>query len=244
MKSGFLQMSSRPRAKSAGFTLLELTIAMSFVAALVGGIALTVSTALKVWDRSQEIAEINQEARSVFEVLSRDLRGAYLGLTNNGGYFLGGVGSQHLNTSQSFEFTTESSSLTRLALLPPTDIEDWDLETEVLPPPVTDFVAVRYSVIEATPDMSPGLYRLTWAAPTPEWVEERRSESEAFRIELISPSVNSVRLWYFDGEEWLSAWTTDERNLRLPNAIAVELTLLDKQGNKHSYETICHVPAQ
>jgi len=237
-------MSSRPRAKSEGFTHLELTIAMSFVAALVGGIALTVSTAFKVWDRSQEIAELNQEARAIFEVLSRDLRGAYLGHTKRGGYFLGGADSQHPDASQSFEFTTESSSLTRLALLPPDEIEVWDLETEVLPPPITDFVAVRYLLMEATSDMNPGLYRLTWAAPTPDWVEERRSESEAFRIELISPSVNSVRLWYFDGEDWLGSWTTSEQNLRLPKAIAAELILLDEQGNKHHYETICHVPAQ
>ena len=232
------QLSSRGAGASRGFTLLELTIAMTFVAVLVSGITLSISACLKVWQRSQETAELNQDARAILEVLSRDVRGAYLGLYRRSGYFLGGAPEDEdplMGRSDLMEFTTESSAITQAALLPQEErVED----LQEVSSPVTDFVAVRYELRRDTGTSRGGLYRVTWVAPIAEWLEEQPAESTAVSVELISESVMGFTLRYFDGEAWLEDWATTEDNLRLPAAVAMELTLLDAHDNEHVYQTI------
>lgn len=231
------------RGASRGFTLLELTIAMTFVVVLVSGITLSISTCLKVWQRSQETAELNQEARAILEVLSRDVRGSYLGLNRRAGYFLGGRPQEaELEGAGEdvLEFTTESSAMTRAALLPAEERTD---DVQELGPPVTDFVAVRYEMRSDVDTALDGLYRTTWVAPIAEWLDAQPSESDAVSFELISDSVVGFTVAYYDGESWLQDWATTEENLRLPAAVAVELTLLDARENEHVYQSIIQVPS-
>ena len=211
---------------------------MTFVAVLVSGITLSISTCLKVWQRAQETAELNQDARAILEVLSRDVRGAYLGLYRRAGYFLGGAPEDEDSLAGSgnlMEFTTESSAITQAALLPE---EERVADLQEIGPPVTDFVAVRYELRQDTGTSRGGLYRVTWVAPIAEWLEEQPPESAAVSVELISESVVGFTMRYFDGESWVEDWTTSEGNLRLPGAAAVELTLLDARDNEHVYQSI------
>lgn len=216
---------------------------MTFVAVLVSGITLSISTCLKVWQRAQETAELNQNARAILEVLSRDVRGAYLGLYRKSGYFLGGATEDQdalTGLGGLMEFTTESSSITQAALLPAEERADDLQETG---PPVTDFVAVRYELRPDTRTSRGGLYRVTWVAPTAEWLEEKPDESAAVSVELISESVVGLTLRYFDGQDWMDGWATSEDDLRLPGAVAVELTLLDQRDNEHVYQSIVPIPS-
>jgi prepilin-type N-terminal cleavage/methylation domain-containing protein len=234
-------LSSRGADASRGFTLLELTIAMTFVAVLVSGITLSISTCLKVWQRAQETAELNQDARAILEVLSRDVRGAYLGMYRRAGYFLGGAPEDEdplTSRGDLMEFTTESSAITQAALLPE---EERAEDLQEIGPPVTDFVAVRYELRRDTGTSRGGLYRVTWVAPIAEWLEEQPAESTAVSVELISESVVDLTLRYFDGEAWAEDWTTAEGNLQLPGAVAVELTLLDLRDNEHVYQSIISI---
>lgn len=216
---------------------------MTFVAVLVSGITLSISTCLKVWQRAQETAELNQNARAILEVLSRDVRGAYLGLQRRAGYFLGGVseGTGSLFGGDAvLEFTTESSAITKAGLLP---VEEREEDVEEIGPPVTDFVAVRYELRSQTATDRDGLYRATWVVPIAEWLEEQPAETEAVSLELISESVVAFTMTYYDGESWLDEWATTEENLRLPGAVAVELTLLDTRYNEHVYQSIIQIPS-
>lgn len=190
---------------------------------------------------------MNQEARAILEVLARDVRGAYLGLHRTGGYFIGGSGANRDASEgdrELLEFSTESSSMGRAALLPELAMPEPLDEPKQTGPPVTDFVAVRYEMRERTLDRPEGLYRFTWVAPAAEWLEVKRSVSDAVSAEMISPAVTSVRLRYFDGEGWLSSWTTSEDNLRLPEAVAVELSLLDTRENEHVYRTVVAIASR
>jgi len=221
---------------------------MTFVVVLVAGITLSISTCLNVWRRSQESAELNQEARAVSEVLSRDIRGAYLGLNRSSGYFLGTAGTEAQQTladtglgeGELLEFCTESSAMTRLALMPR---EESDPNTEEERPLTSDFVAVRYVMHDPTQDEPGGLWRLTWVAPRPEWLDEPPPIEEAVSIEPISESVVGLRLEYYDGESWLSDWRTSEQGNRLPKAVAVEMRLLDSREKEHVYQSVIPVPS-
>jgi hypothetical protein len=213
---------------------------MTFVAVLITGITLTINTCLKVWDRSRETADFNQEARAVIEIVSRDVRGAYLGLHRQGGYFVAAGADQEQQTAPTLEFTTESTTLVRAALLPEATQEQ---PAEEPGPPATDFVAVRYELLDETQADRPGLYRTTWLAPSAAWLEEPPPVDEAVGIELISPLISYLKLRYWDGGAWTDSWASSADNLRLPGAVALELGLLDARGNEHILESVILVPA-
>lgn len=211
---------------------------MMFVVILVSGITLTISTCLNVWERSQERAELNQEVRAIMETLGRDLRGAYLGLDRTAGYFVSGAGQagQTLQT-ELLEFTTESSEITKAALLPPRLKVEGE---EQIGPPISDYIAVRYQFLRGTSSGAAGLYRMSWVAPRVEWELEPPLQEEAVSIELLSNSVLELKLRYFDIESlsWSDSWVTDEENRNLPAAVSVELMLEDARGNEHVYQNI------
>jgi len=231
--------SRSPRTRSrSGFTLLEVTIAMTFVAVLISGITLTITTCLKVWDRSRETADFNQEARAIIEVLSRDIRGAYLGLNRGGGYFLAAGGSKGQDATPTLEFTTESSII-RAALLPEAP---QGTDGEQLGAPATDFVAVRYELLDEREADRPGLYRTSWVAPSAEWLAQPPGLDEAVGTELISASIDDMRLRYWDGESWTDGWESSADNLRLPEAVEIRISLLDARGNEHILESVILVP--
>jgi hypothetical protein len=211
-----------------------------FVVLLAGGITLTISTSLNVWRRSQESAELNQEARAVMEMLSRDIRGAYLGIEKNAGYFFGIPASANGDAFGRLEFCTESSAVVRVALAPDEYRDQWGLEIR---PPATDYVAVRYELLEAQDDARAGLYRTTWAAPMFEWALEDEPQALPINTELISEAVMALRFEYFDGEEWLSYWETTEEAVQLPRAVAIEISVSDVRDNEHVYRTIVAIPA-
>lgn len=68
---------ARPQASTAGFTLLELLIALSIVGALLviafGGLRVAVSA----WGRGEDRAEVQQHARGVAQILVRSVAAAY-----------------------------------------------------------------------------------------------------------------------------------------------------------------------
>ncbi len=230
---------SRPSRARQGFTLLEMTIAMSFVALLAAGITLSISTCLNVWKRSAEAADLHQEARALIELLSRDIRGAYLGLEKTAGYLIGVPAQSGEDAVDTLIMCTESSSLSRTALLPEEMQIEWHPESHPL---VTDYVAVRYEQMARKDGGPQGLYRTASVAPNAisgaglEWQIGEPSP------ELISTSVTGLQLRYFDGQDWLDAWETTEQDLRLPWAISIQLTLRDARQRDHVYQTIIPVP--
>ncbi len=209
---------------------------MSFVALLAAGITLTISTCLNVWRRSVEAAELNQEARAVIELLSRDISGAYLGVDRKAGYLIGVPAEDGKRAVDTLVVCTESSNLSRAALLPEDLRADWDLATH---PPVTDYVTVTYEWLAAAADAPAGLYRTAQLVPRGYGaMMEASPVTGEMAPEPISEAVEELQFTYFDGEEWTDSWTTTEENPRLPLAIAIELVLRDARDSDHVYQTI------
>jgi hypothetical protein len=214
---------------------------MTFVAVLASGIALSISTCLNVWRRSQEAAELNQEARAIVELLSRDIRGAYLGLEKNAGYFIGKAPDIQESKVDTLELCTESSAVARAALLPDEVRAGWDQSGQ---PPVTDYVAVRYTFLEPEGDAPAGLYRSWHAVPVAQSAESEADASQALNWELVSEAVVALTFLYYDGESWSGGWETAEDDPQLPLAVAIELTLRDARGSDHVYQSIVPIAAR
>jgi hypothetical protein len=208
---------------------------MTFVALLAGGIVISISTALKVWQRVKEANELNQEARAVMEMISRDLRTAYVGMKRNGGFFLGAppeTGGSDLDT---LFFTTQSSSAADLGLLPEEMLTDWDPQVET---PVSDFVGVLWEWQEEARDGGGGLYRTTFMMPSLEITQQGETEEEdegnplvsgEYASEFVTDAVEELRFEYFDGESWAGSWDSRDQANRPPQAVAIEFTLRDLQ---------------
>ena len=235
MDFGSRQPYSSARSRR-GFTLLELAIAMTFVALLAGGIAISISTCLNVWRRSMEIADLNQEARAVIETISRDLRGAHLGLYRDAGFFIASQASVSESPFDRIALTTEGSGVSRAALLP----DELRAAPQEERPPISDFVGVAYHWAEGERGAPAGLYRTTWVVPlASQWQGITPVDSE-----LLSSSLTRLDLRYFDGEEWLTDYDSRAEWNRLPAAVYLQFGLLDQRQKEHDFQTIIPIAAR
>lgn len=214
--------------RQRGFTLLELTIAMTFVGLLASGIVISISTCLNVWTRSAESADLNQEARAVMEMISRDIRGCYLGLVQTTGHFQGSPARPDGTPFDSIEFTTQTSDLSRLALLP----DEMRSQRQDSRPPISDYVVVRYGW--RTGQDVDGFYRSTWVSPGA--MGEKMSSNGS--SELVSTTLTSLRFRYFDGAEWDDSFDSATRSNNPPIAVSVRLTLRDAWGQEREFQTV------
>lgn len=230
----FSSAATRSRRGQSGFTLLELTIAMVFVGLLAGGIALSLSTCLKVWRRSQEAADLNQEARAIVSLLSRDIRSAYLGLNRDAGYFIGIPAEAEDTPIDEVYLTTESTSAGRTAFLPDEMRLGWEDGSHS---PVTDYVAVSYQWLNDSGDLPPGLYRTTKVAPSPQQLLGDEVWETAETTQLVTNHLVFLEAWYYDGTEWLAEWDTQAGRPALPRAVDIVFALRDRRDNEHEFTT-------
>lgn len=216
-----------------GFTLLEVTIAMTFVALLAGGIVLSISTCLNVWKRCVAAADLNQEARAIFEIITRDLRGAHLGLYRNAGLFVAHPAPQGAAPFDGVQLCTESSSVARAALLP----DRMRSVPQRLRPPITDYVGVRYEY-RAPPRGGPGgLYRTSWVVPGG-WIGLPQGAGPGpQRSELISRNMSKLVLRYYDGRKWTADYDAQRRDYQVPAAVSIRVSLRDEQQKEHEFQT-------
>jgi len=217
-----------------GFTLLEITIAMSFVALLATGIAISISTCLNVWNRAVETADLNQEARAMMELISRDIRGATLGLDRASGYFRLSPALEGEAPFDLLEVSTSSSSASRVGLLPD-ELRSLDQESR---PPVTDYMGVGYAWREADLEGPAGLYRVTTVVPARVMLGTQTPFAEYVNAELVSDAVTKLRFLCYDGNEWVPEWNAPFQVNQLPAAVSVELTILDAREREHEFRTI------
>ncbi len=61
------------RVRSAGFTLIELTLAMSFISALLLAIAMTIIQMSQTYNKGMVLKEVNQSARDINDTLRRSV---------------------------------------------------------------------------------------------------------------------------------------------------------------------------
>jgi hypothetical protein len=158
----------------------------------------------------------------------------------NVGYFFGTPAAEGTAACDTLEFCTGSSALVRAALAPDENRDEWGQQIR---PPLTDYVAVRYEFLAAHAGRRAGIYRTTWAVPVFEWALEDEPPGTPINIELVSEAVTDLRFEYFDGEEWVDYWETTEESVQLPQAVDIELTVLDARDNEHVYWTTVSIPA-
>jgi hypothetical protein len=213
---------------------------MVFVALVASGIVISISTCLNVWDWATQAAETNQEARAILDLLSRDIQSSYPGLDQRAGYVLSQGAASGGAPINMLELSTQSSGVSRIALLPEEELPAWDDPGR---PPVTDYVIVSYEGQKAGGDEPAELYRSVSVVPTARTqLELEAGEPTAYQVssELISSSVVELRYQFYDGleQEWVGGWDTAAEPDRPLLAVSVKLVLRDARKRDHVYKTI------
>ena len=248
--------------------MLELLIAMIFVVMLATGIVMSITTALRVWKLTTEQNDLQQEARTIMDLVTHDLRESYLGVGRTGGFFIGGIPSDQLDTTPTgptdpLFLTTQSTSGEQTSFLPEEAQQQWDQTVER---PISDTIAVNWQWMDATSgagDQPAGLYRTTEIVqtmnPDNQPLDESGMALGVVTSEFVSDRVKSLRFRYYDGQQWLDSWDSRQQQLHAPQQVSVELELLDPSEpanesgtwvsntassgeRKHVYRTVVSLP--
>ncbi|NIM05490.1 MAG: prepilin-type N-terminal cleavage/methylation domain-containing protein [Armatimonadetes bacterium] len=199
-----------------GFTLLELTMAMTVVAILAVAMVSAFTTGLQTWERVEQRSDAEQRVSAVLETLSADLRGAWLGPNDKGGWF-------------TLEGQEDASSLSFTCLLSGRQTGQ-----------TLDFSAVSYYL-----DSSSGiLWREVGPAPSEKAVEQSE-QIEGQEDEIAEDVLQfSVRCW--DGEEWQEVWppaisgngTAEQNTVSLPHIVEISMELSSGQERTRTVRTM------
>src|SRR5258708_31097197 len=179
--------------KRRGYTLIEVLIAMVIFAVITAATSFAVTVALKSQQGIRLRTDELQEARSVLNVLTRDLRAAYASDGNQNALFLaGGNESGTLLTFTTLSHKIDDPSRTTSAAQ--TD------QTQTAPPQ-SDIGIVQYSFAPDTGQLS----RLETAVPNPdtlpqaggpETVLSKHVRSVSFQF-LVDPSTGFRQEWNY-----------------------------------------------
>ncbi|MFI4859632.1 MAG: type II secretion system protein GspJ [Phycisphaerales bacterium JB063] len=194
----------RPHPRRAGFTLLEMILAVTVTAIISASMFVSLKIAFDTRERADDRLAGRHAARVLLDRVATDLEGVPQPTGRIATEFIGsdtrmGAGRD----ADSIAFVTSATAL-------PTDKAMGDLR------------GVEYTLVsDPDDDATNMLVRLVTdnllASTTPEPTAQ-----------LVARGVVSFNARYFDGGDWLDAWESAEQDNTLPTAIEITLTIRPK----------------
>ena len=210
-------MRTRSLRAPAGFSLIELLIAMTVSVMLVGAVYAAYLGTSQAWERSRVGSTHYQSARVALETIERYLMGSVAPGAVNGAVFEG--------ESRTFE-DAEERHADRLAFCSTGGRISRRSKTGI------DFAEVAFFLNEdpAKPDL---LMRKRMFPMSEPWRASETSE--------LAPGVASLRFRYFDGMDWVDDWAMQQS---LPLAVEVTLVFLDpeERANPMKFQKLITIP--
>lgn len=204
--------------RRAGFTLIEVLIAVAVMAMITGMLWYSFSQTFKAIDRVQEDADMYRQARQVTSRVPGELAGAFLPTITS-------------PTSQvKYEFVAEDDGDTdRVRFV---SIAHTKLYTDANE---SDQAEIEYFT---EPDRKrPGLYRVMRRVDA---VPDDRPE-EGGATFVVAEGVKEFNLSWYDANKdtWVDYWDTTkiEHNQRLPYSVRLLVTMVDSRGEDRTWAT-------
>jgi len=198
----------RQRTASRGFTLLEVVLAVSLTLVLMVAMLTFYRQAADVRAAVVEEAELIGAERAVMDLMTEQLRGAFVF------QFLGQGMDGGLTQARFSTVTLPSRSVWLVQGI---------TETEEIPPERDlEIVAyrVRYVEDEYGDMVAVGLERTCQKVLTPRVAEEAEEGEEGeIQATLLTPHLKFIRFQYWDGSAWLESWSGGD----LPQAVEIVL---------------------
>ncbi len=188
-----------------GFTLLEVIVATIIFSLVVAAAYSLLDSARSLSDRTERVAAMQQEARTVLDTLRSDLQGTY------------GTAGKEFTTD--FVGTQGGTAETPEDKLEMVAVNGWTLRSTT---PETDLAQTTYSIYKWTDNKGQHqkLVRKKERRLTP--VDAQAQEKEG--MEDIGAHVTHVRFRYYDGSSWADSWDS-RQSYKLPRAMEVTITL-------------------
>ena len=208
--------SKGPRHSSAaGFTLIEVLVAISMAAIVlttIYGVFTSVSSA-KI--RLEADGEVYHRARVIFDRLGREIRGAVpVGGKDGKGVFLGG------RDGRGWPFL----ELTTTAVAQ--QVEG-----------ATGIALIRYSLAEDHD--RPGSKIVTLQRSEQSALQNAVAADSAGQLRL-APGIEQMQLRFYTGTDWRDDWNAGQGSL--PALVELSLVMVDAEGQRHPFASAFELP--
>jgi general secretion pathway protein J len=207
---GGLPQSSNLIPQAAGFTLLEVLLALAILAVIVTTIYGSFSTAADSAEWTEEVRDRNDLARTLIARLANDVANAYIisGTTGTTETFFRGIKNEDEETKQRFDDLYLTTLTNYYGRRPNTkETELWEVGYHfVQKPEGKGRVLLRWEKRELSKDVPP---------------MEGGDDSE------LTDEVEGLQLRYFDGSNWVDDWDSRQRGHRWPRLVEIMLSLAD-----------------
>jgi type II secretion system protein J len=198
--------------KRAGFTLIEIMLAVVILAVIMAIIYGVVASTVQAQQRIEEVSRLSEAGPALLGQIRKDLESAFL--PRDGEFFVGLEKKGATGDRDRLDFVSSTMA--------------YGAEREGDEAVFHGVNEVGYQVLDSTDPQASGfgvLYRR----------EDFSVDAEPLkggRLTELYDRVRSFDLQYFDGEKWMGEWNSGRMKNKLPVAVKVELKIvvIDGQG--------------
>jgi prepilin-type N-terminal cleavage/methylation domain-containing protein len=232
-------------AARAGFTLLELLVAVAMVATILSMVYGSYFATSRSAEACEAAIALSQDTRKVLEQMAWQIRCSYAPASANS---TDGVSS---STDASALLPDRDRALSEQRQLMPKDTicyfhgKQDGLSGEILHLVTTHPISWEDGSTNGLFDVT---YRLDRMRGQLSFSQERfigttRGLVQARSWQPILTNVESIELVFFDGQRWLRKWDYKEKR-RLPSAVRIGITCANEKYQQRTYSTVAHICCQ
>lgn len=162
--------------------------------------------------------DLYEQGRLTFALMETDIQGAYTSEYTDYFAFLGENLEHESAASDTLNFITTSH---RRFIKNAAETDICEVGYGLVFPTIEDGPGILYRRVDPIPDREPGNGGRSW--------------------EVLS-GVLAFNLDYYDGNEWNESWTSQGKNLSLPKAVRVTLTMEDSSEQGFEMIDVINIP--
>ena len=213
-----------------GFTLVEILVAMSLIAAIFSMVYGSYFAASRSAQACETRIAMLQQGQEMLEQMARQIRCSYAGAVVD-------------------DANSVRSGSNQKRMMPRESISYFSGDQDAPGGKILRLVTTNARFEEKRP--SEGLFEVTYRFDKRAGMlslHQRKypgvaQESEQDDWQPIADNVESLELAFFDGEQWLDNWEFKDKK-KLPNAVRIEISCRDENYRLYRYGTVAYISCQ
>jgi prepilin-type N-terminal cleavage/methylation domain-containing protein len=235
------EITLRSKSAEAGFTLLEILIAVAIIAVIVSmvyGSYFATARSTEAYDATMEVSE---QARQALAQMARQIRCAYAPQSVDRGQKLQPASGQIRGTTDEGARTTYDILAEKVPDYFTGGVDRPDGE-------VLEFITTEGS--SAGPQLSNGLFEVAYrfdkssgvlSVSRQRFIERPQSPADHRSWQPVLTGVERLELTFYDGQQWLNKWDFKEKR-RPPLVVKIDITCEDRNYRRYRWATTAYVP--